>query len=229
MAGELEFQAAHELGDLDATPMSLHHTLGPNATQAAAGNHKHDDYSHVDHTHDMAPSSHAHQFSNLLDTEIVSPVTGQIPVFDGVAAKWKNAKQADSAHSQIAATPPTPRGVGDLWVDTSADLLSWDDTWTAPTLKGVWSQYAGWNIRFRKTAGGLVVGKGLATPSTNIGYSVIYTLPPGYRPLEKIHLSTVSGGVHAAMGIEESGNVVSDSNLSASVWYSVCFTFYAEQ
>lgn len=38
-----EVSALHHNDDVDGSPFSHHHTLGPNANQAASGNHDHDD------------------------------------------------------------------------------------------------------------------------------------------------------------------------------------------
>jgi hypothetical protein len=57
-----EVQDFHTNSDVDGSPKSLHHTLGPGPNQAAAGNHTHDgggstglsDYSLNTHNHDTA-------------------------------------------------------------------------------------------------------------------------------------------------------------------------------
>lgn len=93
--------------------------------------------------------------------------------------------------AQVGGTPPTPRGVGDVWVNTDKPLLEqWDDEWQYPALLNGWrdqnpSQFG--PVRYRKTPGGLVLMEGLVTGGTT-GYGsaqAVFVLPAGYRSAER--------------------------------------------
>lgn len=135
MAGTPEtYQDAHEYADLDATTMSLHHTLGPGATQAARGNHDHSDtYATINHSHPPGtPAAHEHP----LYLPIISTTTPtQNP--DGTALKqgqfWIDsarqpvdiqiAKYFWDGYAMITATP----------ANTPAPIAGWAKAvWTVP-------------------------------------------------------------------------------------------------
>ena len=107
---ELElYDNAHKAADLDTTTMSLHHSLGPSATQASPGNHNHDTkYSGITHNHDTdyAP----------IDIEDEGSV---IQVLDTAPIKRPN---------------NTPLELGDLWVDPRiVPALEWyQGIWLSP-------------------------------------------------------------------------------------------------
>lgn len=134
--------------------------------------------------------------------------------------------------AQVESVQPAPRGVGDLWVDTSATVLEWDTAWKVPAMMNGWVNYGATHatVGYRKTAGGLVVLKGLLKNGTL--NAEIFTLPPKYRPKEVLIISApsnTSGGESGACQITEAG-VVSARSGSGTGFFSLSgVTFFAEQ
>ena len=89
--------------------------------------------------------------------------------FDGAQYQSVPGVPGPQALAQVSATAPTPRGVGDVWVNSTTPLLDgWDDDWRYPTLINGWSDYGGvyGGPRYRKMPGGLVVCQGLIKDGT---------------------------------------------------------------
>lgn len=108
---------------------------------------------------------------------------------DPADGQWKTVVGggAGQAFAQVSATEPTPRGVGDIWIDTSADAISWDTSWKTPALTGGWQTNVGFGgPKYRREIGGIVRLSGYMQ-NTNVGTSTTaFTLPVGYRPSEVI-------------------------------------------
>lgn len=104
---------------------------------------------------------------------------------DPADGQWKTVVGggAGQAFAQVSATEPTPRGVGDIWINTSADAISWDTSWKTPALTGGWATHITFEgPRFRREIGGIVRLQGYMR-NNNIGTSTTaFTLPVGYRP-----------------------------------------------
>jgi len=96
---------------------------------------------------------------------------------------------------------------------TVAPDLGWHNVGAAgePAYQDGWETYPGWQgARFRKTADGMVYIQGLVRrPSGNpANWSVIFTLPIGYRMGAFVNYECVSvGGVPQVLGTDSSGNL----------------------
>lgn len=150
------------------------------------------------------------------------PTTGQyVPILGGSGNAFTGA--------QVASAAPTPRGVGDLWVDTSATVLEWDTEWKDASLVGGWARYSTYPARYRKTAGGIVVLDGIITKSTAVpGDDPMFTLPIGYRPQYKQHMAVIQNNASYCIGINTNGVVSGNFALSSAPWLSISCSFYAD-
>jgi hypothetical protein len=87
------------------------------------------------------------------------------------------------------------------------------DSWTAPTLGGGWSNYgSGYSTAgYYKDPFGTVHLKGVIAGGTTTN-TTVYTLPAGYRPLEKLILTSTSytgaAYVFTRIDIDTGGNVI---------------------
>jgi hypothetical protein len=132
--------------------------------------------------------------------------------------------------AQVSSAAPTPRGAGDIWIDTSTTLFSWDTAWKTPTLLTGWSQYGpSWPVRYRKLSNGMVVMEGLITKSTTSAVNEVFLyLPVGYRPLNKNHLPMCHHTGAGAMGVDTTGGVSFVLSYPTGGWQSINGSFYAE-
>ena len=112
-----------------------------------------------------------------------------------------------SSFAQVTTAAPTARGVGDLWVDSDATLLSWDDVWMFPTVMvNGWVDAPGYQtLRFRKLPGDLVTIQG-SVKSGNFGYD-IFSLPAGYSPSAVLRFVVASTGGPATVEVFSGGSV----------------------
>ena len=152
------------------------------------------------------------------------PETGQyVPILGGSGNAFTGA--------QVASSAPTPRGVGDLWVDTTATVLEWDTAWKDATLVGTWTRYINYPARYRKLPGGLVVLDGLVGKSGAIpAADLIFTLPVGYRPQYKQHVTVPQNNAAICIAVQSGGGVVVNGAIASITWLSISgITFYAEQ
>lgn len=133
--------------------------------------------------------------------------------FDGTQYQSVPGIPGPQAFAQVSATPPTPRGVGDMWVNSQTPLLDgWDDEWRDVVLINGWADYAGpyAGPRYRKMPGGLVVCQGLikdgtigstAAPAFYIDEDCRVTGPP-------INFSVMAAGVTGRAIVYSDGRFV---------------------
>lgn len=159
-------------------------------------------------------------------------------VFDGTRYHALPGTPGPQMFAQVGGTPPTPRGVGDVWVNTSKPLLEqWDDDWQYPALMNGWrdqnpSQFG--PVRYRRMPGGLVLLEGLVTGGP-LGYGTaqaVFILPEGYRANERhvvCGISTPGTGVNTRINIDV-GGVVSIGSISTADtgWVSLHCAWHAE-
>jgi hypothetical protein len=131
----------------------------------------------------------------------------------------------------VQTNTPTPRAVGDLWVNPNDPLMTWDTAWKFPTLLNGWANYsaAPWSsdvARYRMLPGGLVCISGFvakaANPNAN---STVFNLPADYRPYASLHLSVPCNGstpdnperlVLNIMSVAEGNRAAGDVSLQMS-------------
>jgi len=130
------------------------------------------------------------------------------------------------ADVQIATTAPAPRGVGDMWIDSDDTVLTWDSTWTTPTLVNGWVVYAaGYEARYRKLINGMVTVEGLVKNGTS---GLVTTLPAGYRPGKKLLWASITdANIFCRLDVATNGQMVL-SGYTANSWASINCNFYAE-
>lgn len=102
--------------------------------------------------------------------------------------------------------------------------------WTTLTLNG-WVPYDTGHTqpRYRKGSDNIVSVKGLIKGGSTNGGDVIATLPPGYRPKERICIAGVAGGVHSRIDILSGGEIIVGGYVNSS-WTSLDnISFMADQ
>lgn len=83
--------------------------------------------------------------------------------------------------------------------------------WATCNLQNNWTNYGGTHAtaEFTKTTSGVVMLKGLIKDGSTVLGDTICTLPPGYRPSERLLFSVAMGGtIVGRVDIDTSGNVV---------------------
>jgi len=105
------------------------------------------------------------------------------------------------------------------------------EDWIAPSFENSWVDY---NVTthnqcmYMKDSLGVVFIKGLAKNGSS-ATATIFTLPVGYRPLERTILTTFSNGAAARLNIEPTGEVAGSTGASTA-WLGIDgISFRAEQ
>ncbi|MBC7868583.1 hypothetical protein H7X69_00165 [Candidatus Saccharibacteria bacterium] len=103
--------------------------------------------------------------------------------------------------------------------------------WTTPVLQNGWVAFPGWSTpRYTKSADGMVVVKGLIQSGTTTSGTVLTTLPPGYRPNERLLMGISSQNVFGRVDVLPSGEIIAVVIPIANGWISLdSVAFMAEQ
>lgn len=90
----------------------------------------------------------------------------------------------------------------------------------APAFANSWVNYAGGfsTAKFRIDDDGVVHMTGLVKDGSGVP-TAIFTLPPGYRPAENIHVAVVSNSLFGNLEVKSSGEVWAD--VGATAWFSL--------
>ena len=169
----------------------------------------------------------------LIRTKVMMAISSKGQVWDGSAYVDLNGPPGPTDFvNDTGAVAPVVRGQGDIWVDSTNVLLSWDANWITPTLLNGWVNYGNdgtdyQTARFRKVLGGLVVTEGLVKNGA-IG-SVIFNYPPGYRPaLTTIILAGGNTRNGTRLDVRGSDGAVF-TQTGTNGWIGLNFVFYASQ
>lgn len=117
----------------------------------------------------------------------------------------------------------TQEDIDQSWQDLAtciAELIT-PDEWTTPEeMTNSWADLGGvyTTAAYRKDGAGLVHLKGVIAGGT-VGQAA-FTLPEGYRPLERFTFVALSTGATGRVGVSPEGNVVPESP-STSGWVSL--------
>ncbi|MGL5876482.1 MAG: hypothetical protein ACRC2V_01655, partial [Xenococcaceae cyanobacterium] len=105
------------------------------------------------------------------------------------------------------------------------------NSWITPTLLNTWNNFGLGHATaaYRKLPDGTIEFKGLIRkPTTPALDEIIFTLPAGFRPLERRIFSTVSNALVARVDVLNNGDVV--LNQGSNDWLSLqTIRFVAEQ
>lgn len=105
------------------------------------------------------------------------------------------------------------------------------ESWTAPTLQNGWVNYGSVfaTAGYRKLPSGLVVVKGLVKDGTVTSGTVIFTLPVGYRPMEKLIFPSLNNNNVSRVDVGSNGDVIVAHPSTASGWLALDgIRFFAE-
>lgn len=93
--------------------------------------------------------------------------------------------------------------------------------WNSVIFQNGWSNFSGHAACQYRMEGGAVWVK-CAAQSGRVG-SVMFNLPPGYRPTEKFYVPTYEGGAAKFVSVDASGNVKHEGAANASVVFYFSF------
>lgn len=112
----------------------------------------------------------------------------------------------------------------------NADHISAQESWVVPTLQNSWVEYGSifHGPAYMKDHLGFVHLRGLLKDGTSSS-AIMFTLPTGYRPTERIIFSTTSSTGQARMDITSDGEVQPGSGASVSYTSISGIYFKAEQ
>lgn len=120
------------------------------------------------------------------------------------------------------------RGSG--YLSFNANYLNASYTgWTNASLQNGWVAYGGFSSpQYTKTSDGLVSLKGLIRAGSTGAGTTLFTLPAGYRPVDRSLITNASSGNYARLDVMPDGRVL--FMVGSNGWYSLDgITFVGEQ
>lgn len=128
-----------------------------------------------------------------------------------------------ASFAQITETEPAVRDTGDLWVDPSNELFSWDDAWTPLALVNGWVQYSGFApVGYRMLPFGVVELRGAVTNPSSDPADLVATLPAEYSPSYTTqHMIACSRGgkTSAQVAVKNTGTIeIQDTHGASGVY-----------
>jgi hypothetical protein len=129
--------------------------------------------------------------------------------------------------------PTGPQGTGGAvgpTGPTGSGYVPPDTGWITPTLLNSWVAYgSAWSTPAYRKIGNVVYIKGLIKGGTITTGTTLFTLPVGYRPLQDMHIRTVSAGLFAYIQIYANGDVKTAGTTSATYLSIDAISFPADQ